>query len=250
MKMKNILLTAAITLVGVVAANAQSTITLSTNDLILGVRKAGASYSYLVDLGPLATFKTASSSFANSYTFSTTGIAADMASIFSDANWATNSAIQFSIFAYKTSNPTNTKGVYVTNSSATPFATDVTTTLVGNGMSNVFNAFQGSTSTANNPVGYKQDVTVSNSYASYMPGGSASNNLCYGNWGTAEGAINAPLYLNFLPNSGSSSTLAGTVSIDSTGAVNYTVVPEPSTYAMLGIGAIGMLGMLRRTRKA
>ena len=115
MNIKNILAATAVALATVVTASAVTT-TYNDGDLLLGFRAtSGSTVDYVVDLGQ-------GFNFDNSFTFSTTGIAADLAANFG-AGWASSSTLKWSVFGTLSYNGDTgeTNLLYTTNPSSTPF---------------------------------------------------------------------------------------------------------------------------------
>ena len=110
--------------------------------------------------------------------------------------------------------PANT--LYSTNPISTPWARhsdtaqSFTATLIA-AMGN--NYFAGDPSTVNNPHGFIQNASHSNSYASYQPGGANSNGISFQTWNPRNEAPPASaLYINpIIPGSGASAFLGSFV---------------------------------------
>lgn len=247
--MKNILMTAVVALATVASVNAATT-AYNDGDLMLGIRKIGASVDYLVDLGNVSTMD-----FSHSISFTATGIAADLQAQFG-SGWHDDTTITYAVFA-TAANPNPDTGeqfmIYTTNPNATSFSPQYHQAVVSGYISNVGGLYDGQNSTTNNPAGIVQTTGGTTAvYANYQPGGSLASGKSFATWTSNEAAVNSSLHFDILSEGDSGSMTGeaqpGTFSLDSAGDLNYTVqaVPEPSTYAMVGIGALGMLGMLRR----
>jgi hypothetical protein len=106
---------------------------------------------------------------------------------------------------------------------------------------------------------FKEAVSAGGSLQSYMSGG--ANSPTGLTWAaipsTAQEAISANAYIdiyNLAPNGDGSAAAAsvpgGYFTVASNGAVSFNSVPEPSTYAMLGMGALALGIVIRRKIKA
>jgi hypothetical protein len=93
------------------------------------------------------------------------------------------------------------------------------------------------------------------SWAYYQPGGAGSGGISFAWWNPSnEGNTNTTLAFDSIPqgNGGQPGTQIGFFSWASDGTISFTVIPEPSTYRMMALGALGLLGVmiLRRRRSA
>jgi hypothetical protein len=95
-----------------------------------------------------------------------------------------------------------------------------------------------------------------NSWAYFQPGGAGSGGISFQTWNPSnEGSTNTSLAFDSIPTAtaqGQLGTQLGFFSWASNGNLTFTVIPEPSTYSMMGLGALGLLGLmiLRRRRSA
>jgi hypothetical protein len=99
-----------------------------------------------------------------------------------------------------------------------------------------------------------QTASTADSYSYYQIGGGAGNTNSLGQFSpTDEGSVGTVLDVYKIVSGNATKntagTLVGAISIDSTGDVTFTAVPEPTTYAILGLGA-GLLLMAARRRNA
>jgi len=226
-----------------------ATTSYQDGDLLLGIRNSAASVDYLVDLGQASNFD-----FSKSITFAVTGIGTDLTSQWG-SGWHNLSTITYSVFGTLSNN--NDTGeqfmVYTTNPNATSFNSQNHQGTISGFISNVGGLYDGQLSTGNDSVGIWQTTGGTSAvYANYQPGGSLASGKSFATWTSNEATVNSALNFDVLSEgwtgSGTGVAQPGTFSLDSAGDLNYTVqsVPEPSTYAMVGLGALGMLGMLRR----
>jgi hypothetical protein len=115
--------------------------------------------------------------------------------------------------------------------------------------------YSGNTIAAGTTSAITQSASAANSWASYQPGG-ANYAGSFQTWNpTNEGSTNTVLAFDSIPTATAQSQLGttlGTFSWASNGLVTFTVVPEPSTYSMMGLGALALVGLmiLRRRRAA
>ena len=234
----------------------------AAGDLILGFRVSGgtgAGSSYVVNIGPASQFLNGDGTAkATVVTPTLSGIAADLAAQFG-ANWATRSDLAWSISGTSgydasglTSEPVKTlfatKAREITRQAllpATRWQRASTFTQGGptNAMLGLGTAFavapgnpNPNQSTANNAVGYIQQNTGINSYASYQTGGTVENSgpapgfsYAYFNpsvEGTfASGTSGSVLELHRMrPGTGPGDFL-GTLSLSNTGVLTFSPVP-------------------------
>lgn len=231
------------------AANAK--LGFSDGDLYLGIRVVGSGQGsatdYVAILGNVQTLD-----FTKSINFSL-NLGADLTATYG-ANWYNRTDLVYSIIGNLSydENTGLSNTLYSTNPSITPFNSNWDQSEAGNAITTMaLQSVNGKTSTANSDFALTQSTSSPYSYASYQPGGAnyggSSFNLGFSN----EGTVSTTLFFNeSIEGSTDPSTVLGTFSISNDGALSYQAVPEPSTYAMLGVGAIGVIGMIRRRRLA
>lgn len=264
MKLTVIGSSAVLALVGVVStASAQlDSVSYSDGDLLIGFRQSGASQDYVLDLGPYSTFLNATSAFEVSSitiqqsnpdgspagTASLGNINADLVTAFG-SNYATNTSnpVLFAAFGWD-----GTSFALATKASGRwGSLTGADISQYGGNIDNIGGgSYEGNSSTNNSAVGLLQSTTTSNSYASYQPGGSASQGISFQVFNpTTEGAIQQSINLEtFSP--GSTPAIVGTLTVQPSGNggngdILYTPTPEPASAAMLVAGA-AVLGLRRR----
>jgi len=283
--MKNTtILAASIAILGsALHANAQSNLSYTADDLILGFRAPSAATDYLVDIGPVYNYINASGSFVVSGLGNTQQ---DLINVFG-SGWATETDLYWSISGVSSNTGALGNGdakstVYASAAETSvtldgsPHSTDWT---VGNSSSKSTYAGKmtsleqqyvrssGGTlqvSTTNSTVGMTQpstnNTTYPNNYASFMPGGGnsdASDSFKYFNptveANSATGITSTALDLWRLDGSastGTPGTYVGTFSLNNSGALTFTKTPEPATVGMLLLGFGALAARRRRTAKA
>lgn len=166
--------------------------------------------------------------------------------------------------------PLNT--LFLTQAETTPGVQSTPPTLLTNATAstadaNFVNASQGTTSgfknstaTANSTEVVTQNTSASNNWLDPNSAGSPSTsafgtglNIQQALSGANIGPTNSVLDLYLLPpgglNGGGNATYLGYFTLDSSGDLSYTAVPEPSTNAMLVIGTFGVFAFVRRLRR-
>jgi hypothetical protein len=221
--------------------------------------------SYLVRLGTTSTFT--SQAQGQTFSLSTIGnsgsgignIGTDLNSIF--PGWQTSSSVYWGIFAW--SSGSIDPGLYASKArtspgtQSTPFTGPTSQgdrSATQNQIAQVENWFQGKTSTTNSNYAAVQPNTVTGS-ASYITqvatpsvtdfGSTSSWNSIEGNF--ANGTSNAVLDLYRITAVTGVISTPGYFTINDSGSVNFTTVPEPSTYAMM-VGGLGLLIGFQRSR--
>jgi len=277
--MKNIILSTLLAVGLVGSASAQ--LTPNANDLFLGFEttgSTGATINYVIDLGQAETFKASGSSILNLGTFGS-----DLKLIYG-TSWYNNTGLLWGAvagFSAATSyngvdDPINT--IYL-SAPTTAVGTDAPawTTRSKNGQGAPVgqaknfisgipfanSSYNGTTLRANAVVESKSDPT---SWSAIDPNGiplQAFNSTIEAAFTNPSSASTAVLDLFRLPPPSKGVPLSGTngptenigfFSIDNSGSVSFTPylqaqnIPEPSTYALFGIGAIGLLIVMRRKK--
>ena len=226
------------------SAQASNVPQYNPGDLLLGFYSKDSSVTndYIVDLGPVSNFN-----FTQAFTLSgaTTHLATDLSSTFG-SNWYGLTTLYYGLNAGDAANDF----VYTSNPNATPFRDKVdegtaesTSVNVGNNYSN-----QTQTHSEQDPNGYVQATSANSSYKSAAP--------TFGGWsGTAgdngiDGLTNTSLQFDYLPAGDTAlGTNEGTFSLDSAGDLKFAppaAIPEPSTFAAIGMGAVILLAARRR----
>ncbi|MGB8353938.1 MAG: PEP-CTERM sorting domain-containing protein [Chthoniobacteraceae bacterium] len=236
-------------------------LTTTNGDLILSVAGSQTGTGNPVDLEfdlGLA------SAFTGSVNLSSTVLAADLNSVFGSA-WYTSGALTWAVVG--TTKPvtigTKSDTVYATSAASTPgtsgaFGAFTITGLAASagtpikGMDN-FLSQAGTAAQGDNVSAAMVLQSVSSSYTSAEGSNTNSFGLGQSVDGQLGGSSGAQVLDLYQIVGGGADTLLGTFTIASTGPTNatvtFTAVPEPSTYAMLGLGAFGLYFLARRKRQ-
>lgn len=262
MKKTNILMTSILALAGMAllsqSALATSVVVSYTDgDLFLGFRATGgtgSSSDYLVDIGQ-------PSQFDHSLTLSLGNIFADLSATFGPTWYSRTDLLYAVVGGNITGGPNYTDAwntLYATTLSATPWPCNFNQGDTSSLTDSMGNAYTNNNSTANSPLGIIQTAAGNNSYATFQPGGANSGAISFQTWNaTIEGNVSQSLYLDkMLEGSNNPGNVLGSfviVSNTNTSTANLVFtssVPEPSTYAMLGLGcALLLMGAIRHNRQ-
>jgi hypothetical protein len=243
--MKKKLLIALVALVGTSAFSQvhATPVAYTNNDIILAFESTFENKDLLIDLGQGSAFASALSGGS----FSSINIYADLTNAFG-SDWASNTTndVQWGLFSISTSktivyasvavggNPLPLKSPNALSTTATAYSALISgyTTALGN------------SDYATNGLGVYQNIT-----------GSTGKTTWIGNTTTAPyfGVYNVSLVngvggnIDIYGTTGSTSIKEGTLTIGSDGTIS--AVPEPSTYALFGFGALLMSIAYRRSTR-
>jgi len=266
------------------SANADTT-SYTAGDLILGFHQVGASNDLEVDLGQASTFinAAAGSTFNVQFGLIPTGqlnagnavfdLNSDLTSVFG-SSWNNNS--QTNLVRWGIAGTDASTKVFLTFAEATP-GTLVTPVSNGAGWGFVGSNFTSIKNKINNNLGlgiggYQSQPTTNNSNVAtiqsagvFGSGNNAwqgfqdnSNGLAFGSGriveqplsGSYNGPTNSTLDLFQLPNTNSAGTYVGSFSLNNSGQLQFSNVPEPSTLLVLTTGAAFLALRRRRSVRA
>jgi len=269
------------------AGRAQAqTVTANTGDLFLGFNEPGVTSDYVVDLGPASYFLTLAATPGTTdittSDFSGAGlgnIATDLSSVFGSSWYANSSSVgsnvQWGIAGTTTSKLSSSQvfglpndTLFFTAAELTPGSGSTGPAAKGTNAQNTIwtniNNFElnytGENDTANSSHATVQASTQQDIWNVYNPQTNAFGaniNIEQPTSGTYIGPTNSQLDLYELQptdNGGGSApngTELGSFTLTSSGQLDFTsaaAVPEPSTYATVGLGAAFLLLFRRRTR--
>lgn len=250
-------------------------VTYTNGDLFLGFRASGgqgATQTYLVDLGQAAIYRDAAegTSFTLDGTIAGTDIddiGADLSSIFG-ASWFSRSDLFWGIAGGVTPAASgDTLNTLYASAAQDSFGISTPWNRRSNSQQGATNTkiqtmattFQNNYSnTVNSAKGVNEGFSDPNSWGSYQPGGTVPNSggISFAAFGPsiegnfANGASGTALDLYRMTTSstaGLPGSYEGTFSINNSGAVSYTVTPEPTSTLLIGTGLAAFA--MRRRRK-
>ncbi len=289
MKKRKILpagLLAAAALASLTGGARAQTVTANQGDLLLGFNEPGVSSDYVVDLGPASYFLTLAATPGTTdittadYSGAGLGnIANDLSTVFGTSWYANNATqgtnVQWGVVGTSGVNPVDSTvfglpnaTLFFTVGESTPgpgstgpqaFSSNAQNT-DANEIENQFEgAFTGLNDTSNSTVAAVEPTSsVTDNWGSFNPQSHAfgsNDNIEQPTSGTYIGPTNSQLDLyELLPTDHGGSAHGkelGSFTLTTTGQLDFTsaAVPEPSTYATVGIGAAFLLLFRRRTRK-
>jgi len=235
-----------------VSQSAKADLNYTSGDILLGFRISNSTEEVVFDLGKFST------NFGSSFTVD---LSADLTAAF--GNWSSLKTISWgavgyvnggSVFASKAETTVGTTVVGYTNLS------NANATKVSNSVIDLNNnlATNGDTATtyANGEITAPTDTTsaywtneAKGTYTglSGLSFGVFNSAVFEANNGATSTLSNTALDLFTLDRTGAGTgTLDGTFTLSSDGVLSYQAVPEPSTYAMMAFGGLGLLRMFRR----
>jgi len=243
------------------STSAAKAYTFSDGDLFLGFYESGKSSDYILYIGNYAQYTNGTSFSLNSTIGSASQINTDLTAVFG-ANWTT--AVKWSVIGLQDSTGAST--LFATDPGATSslatLGADSSTNQGGTGtnivtMAGAFGINGANGATA--PKGAIQSISASNSWESFSPIGSNNTGSSFGQFTSTDTTGAGSAYLtqvvatdassnNVLSLLGAdgSSKVEGQFTVASNGSISYAAVPEPSTWAMAGLGAVVLAMATRR----
>ncbi|MEI8288649.1 MAG: PEP-CTERM sorting domain-containing protein [Verrucomicrobiota bacterium] len=257
---KHKILTAAIAAAVLSGASAMAQLNYNNGDMLAGFYTAGATNEVIVNLGSIATFQ-------NQYTSASYNLGAVLNSTFGSSaagiSW-TIFGINDTTVPYNSSvSQANANTLWASLAWLSPSAQGAAPHVSGNATSqgnvvsdvnsivNAADPGQNPANTVNNFASGIAVVRTSNQGIQYWMynGGAFSGNFGgdFG-WDTVNtGVGNSELYQSDPGvHARDYATAIGAFSLDAGGVLSYNPVPEPSTWAMLGSGALALLALRRR----
>ena len=249
----------AVAALGLASAQAALVATPVNNDIFLGVHATGgvgSSFSYLVNLGQYSQF--ANQTPGTTVTLSGLGdIGADLVATYG-ANWNTRPNVFWGIFGRSTAGQITlyaSKEQEIVGTTGTPWQS-LSSTQRGSTSSQVgtpifgTNGFDGRESTANSPFAVVQDNAAAGTaaYAFQVTNGVSDFGTTSG-WENIEGDFGsgtAGTALDLFRIDSTGVTTPGFFTINDSGSLSFTAVPEPSAALLGAVGAFLLLSNRRR----
>ncbi len=267
MKLKKFLTLTALVLTGVGwgIKPASAALVYTPGDVLVGFYAtggAGASSSYVINLGSINTYLNATGPVDLSYLGN---IGADLSTIYG-ANWATREDLYWGLAAGTGTNTTNSVAFGsharaeegVVSDGWNPIGAGQTRSNIRTAIDSLGGTYVNSTPSANSPnyagtqsssvdAGFVDQVTGYGGNAFNSNSGWNSDEFLAGFGNGTDGAV---LDLFRVGNNANNTYYVGTFGINGSGGLSYSVVPEPSTYALLTIVGVAFLILHRRRRAA
>lgn len=284
-KLRVLALAAGSLAITVLSANAQNT-NYAPGDLVLAFQEFGGSNTLYVGLGSATTYRGAASGADVANILNIININAELTAAFG-AGWATNVNLYAGLSGVLSNSTGNTvtngdpsRTLYVSksrtaigtlgtaNSSGWSINTDGAMTTAANGMIAQNNILESTytTQAAVSPTG-TSGIDNANPFSGAVQGtafgafaggvqqqGSASS---FGTFGVVTNTEFALDLYRMVAKTGlagqvagnlRSGTYEGTITLDNSGNVSFQAIPEPSTYALMGLGALVIGYVVRRRR--
>jgi hypothetical protein len=258
-KMKRkILTTALVALAGLtlLSQSVQAQLTYSADDLFIGFQKAGSLNSYVINIGQASLYNLPGASF----TLSSGSIGADLTAVFG-SGWATDASLYWGVAGTPGSSiaggdQANTlyasKAESLYGTQETPYNRAINQNIPRAEIVNFTSSYAGAAN-ATNPKGMIQSTSIANDWQEFNNSSGTSFGYFDGLEGNFAAGVGGTALDLFRMQSGSTAlgTYRGTFTINGSGLISFSgappsAVPEPSTYAMLALGALLMTVVIRR----
>lgn len=241
----------------IASQSATAALTYTPGDILLGFRTP--TKDYVIDLGNYSNFTTLQQNVT------VTNLNADLTTLLG-TNWATNTTLSWGAVGYYTNSNASltfaSKGESVLGTAEVGWdQASRTTTIANNTAISTFslNAYSNLASNTANLTGIisTPDSATAAYWSNFVTGSyTGDNGISFGvfnptieanaSGGTAITNTALDLFKMSVNSGGGAGAYQGTFTVAGNGDLVFNAVPEPSTYAMLGVGAIAFLGMMRR----
>ncbi len=249
----------------VAAPTSRAALVYTSGDLFMGFMALagdGAGQSYVVNLGSAATFRDMAEGSSIQLSIGNTGL--DLVSVFG-ADWKTREDVLWGFFGTTYNEAANGDPVhtlYAGKAQSVPGTIGIpwnrgSTATQSQVAAKIFSfagsyANQNTSPTVNSPVGLIQQSSDINDFFQWHKNNGNQSfdyyNLAMGNFANGTAGTGIDLFRAQTGNSSLLSSYEGTFTINDSGNVRFTVVPEPSVLALLVLG-VG-LAALRHRRAA
>ncbi len=249
MKLKQILMTAVLAIASMAAANASNT--FNVGDVLFGITNTSTkAVTYNLDLGNISDLISLGAGSTKTWTLSSSDLNSSI--LGTTTAWNNNNKVYWGVAA-------ETADMMWATSTSSSVQNPGTDTISGaqNALGNVIIAYQNGTATANqgasSNVTGAVSVNINGSTDWYSETANGANLGLETTVIRAESTTSSTSTLSLYSydaNAGTA-TKIGSFALTDDGTLTYTslqAVPEPSTYAMLGIGGLAMIRVLRRRR--
>ncbi len=239
------ILTATLAVAALGGFNAMAQLNYQTGDLLAGFGNSGSANYVLVDLGSITNFQVASAA----YTW-------DFSSVLSSTVGGVNNNVYWSVFGVNDLINNPNSGIQQGDQNTVWNTARTLGQTVPGDQSFLVTPYNQIITLANVSIGAATDIsagvitapsgTVDGFNSQMIPGGDFAGTWTYNT--TRRGANLLYLMQNDPANSGSPAQNLGSFSLSSGGVLTFNTVPEPSTWAMIGSGALALLAIRRRNK--
>jgi hypothetical protein len=245
----NKILTVAVAATVLSGAGAMAQLNYQSGDLLVGFGQTGAAKDVIVNLGSIANYQIAYSSYTN-----------DLSGVLTAAFGGVTANLYWSVFGVTDLNNAHLPGISqggvntIWNTSTTANRTvpgdDTVLVTPFNQIKTLVNVSLVS------PVNYAPGIITVGSgtvdgFSSQMLNNGGAIGTFNNTWGYNMGKKNAgnlDLLQNDGSNAGNTAQMLGIFNLNSAGVLTFNAVPEPSTWAMMGSGVLALLALRRRNK--